>query len=218
MLLSHGLVKMQKVKLFLLVGFTLTSLSIQAKEWHFDVYLGDRKIGTHTFDLNEGMLKSKANFKVKVLFINAYQYDHSAIEQWQDDCLTGLTAHTKEDDKIYDVTGRKDANHFNVTYQEKTQHLPECTMTFAYWNPKILTQKQLLNPQNAEYLDTEIKKIGNETIDVKGHPTMTTHYKIFGFLNNKNKLKIDVWYDQQQNWVELKSITPENYEIIYKLK
>jgi len=217
-LLFRGLVKMQIVKFFLFVGFGLLSLSTQANEWHFDVYLSDRKIGTHTFDLNDGVLRSKASCKVKVLFINAYQYDHSATERWENDCLTNLTAHTKEDDKVYDVSGKKEANHFNVVYQQKTQQLPECTMTFAYWNPKILTQKQLLNPQNAEYLDTEIKKMGTETIDVKGHPTLTTHYKIFGFLNGKNKLKIDVWYDQKQNWVALKSITPENYEIIYKLK
>jgi hypothetical protein len=209
---------MQKNKLFLLITTLLLSLPIHAKEWHFDVYLGDRKIGTHTFDFDKNVLKSEANFKVKILFINAYQYQHTATEQWKSDCLASLEAHTKEDNKLFDVSGKASASHFNVTYQGKVQALPECTMTFAYWNPKILTQKKLLNPQNAEYLDTEITKIGNETIDVKGQPIMTTHYKLFGFLNEQNKLKIDLWYDQQGNWVELKSITPENYEIVYKLK
>jgi hypothetical protein len=209
---------MQKNKLFLLISFICFSLSVQAKEWHFDVYLDQQKIGTHTFYLDKNTLKSEANFKVKILFINAYQYQHSATEQWKNDCLTSLQAHTKENKEIFDVLGKANTNTFNVTYKGKAQALPECTMTFAYWNPKILTQKKLLNPQNAEYLDTEITKIGNETINVKGHPTVATHYKIFGFLNDKNKLKIDLWYDQEQNWIELKSTTPENYEIVYKLK
>jgi hypothetical protein len=214
----HGSLNMLKNKLFLLVSFIFFSLSLQAKEWHFDVYLDKQKIGTHTFDLDKNILKSEANFKVKILFINAYQYQHSATEQWKNDCLTSVQAHTKENKEIFDVSGKVSTSTFNVTYRGKTQQLPECTMTFAYWNPKILTQKKLLNPQNAEYLDTEITKIGNETINVKGHPTLTTHYKIFGFLNDTNKLKIDLWYDQEQNWVELKSTTPENYEIVYKLK
>lgn len=91
-------------------------------------------------------------------------------------------------------------------------------MTFAYWNPKILTQKKLLNPQNAEYLDTKIQNIGNETIQVRGRPTDTVHYKIMGALNGKNKLNIDLWYDQSNDWVALKSTTPEGYVIDYRIK
>jgi hypothetical protein len=91
-------------------------------------------------------------------------------------------------------------------------------MTFAYWNPAILKQSQLLNPQNAEYLDTTIKRVGEETIAVKGVDTVTTHYTIKGALDGKNKLNIDIWYNQNQDWVALKSTTPEGYNVYYKLK
>jgi hypothetical protein len=91
-------------------------------------------------------------------------------------------------------------------------------MTFAYWNPKIVEQKQLLNPQNAEYLDTVITKLGTVTIDVKGSQTETTHYKITGTLKGTKKLNIELWYNQNNEWVALKSVTPEGYNIVYKLK
>jgi hypothetical protein len=209
---------MLKNKLLIFLSFILFCAPIQAKEWDFDIYLGNKIIGTHTFNLENGMLKSDGNFKIKALFINLYQYQYTATEQWKDDCLTALQAQTKEDGNTFNVSGKADTKSFNVSFQGKTQTLSGCTMSLAYWNPMILTQKKLLNPQNAEYLDTEITKIGIETINVKGRPTMTTHYKIFGFLKERPKLKIDLWYDQQQNWVEMKSITPENYELIYKLK
>lgn len=193
--------------------------SAWAKEWAFDVYLDKQKIGTHRFVLNDqNTLKSEAKFNVKLLFINAYSYQHSAEEQWENDCLTKLKAHTVEKKQVYDVDGTKTPQAFVVKYDNKTQQLPACTMTFAYWNPKILTQSQLLNPQNAEYLTTKIDKIGAEKYVVKGQTIDTTHYKINGALDGKTKLRIDLWYDNNQDWVGLKSTTPEGYEIYYKLK
>jgi len=202
----------------LFIAMALFSLNASSQDWAFDVYLDKQKIGTHTFSLADNQLTSKANFKVKVLFINAYDYVHTAQETWQNDCLSKLTAHTVENKVVMDVDANKQGDVFEVRYNKTTQKLPECTMTFAYWNPKILTQKKLLNPQNAEYLDTKIQSLGNETIQVRGRPTEANHYKIMGALNGKNKLNIDVWYDQNNDWVALKSTTPEGYEINYKIK
>ena len=75
----------------------------------------------------------------------------------------------------------------------------------------------MLNPQNAEYLNTTVEKLANETITVKGKPTETTHYKLKGALDGKNKLNIELWYNTSNEWVALKSTTPEGYNINYKL-
>lgn len=194
------------------------SLAAQAKEWTFDVYLDKQKIGIHTFELKNNVLKSQANFKVKILFINVYEYHHTAVEQWDKDCLVKLKAYTKEDDVTYNVFAEKSDGGFGVTYNQITRYLPVCTMTFAYWNPKILQQTRLLNPQNAEYLDTKIKDLGNKIIAIQGKPTATQHYEILGSIKGKPKLNIQVWYDENHHWVSLKSTTPEGYHIYYKLK
>lgn len=92
-------------------------------------------------------------------------------------------------------------------------------MTFAYWNQKMLTQTKLLNPQNAQWLDTRIKKVGNEKLVIKGIDIETAHYKLDASLEGKQKLNIDLWYDNSNHeWVSLRSITPEGYIINYKLK
>lgn len=199
---------------------SLGSSLAHAKDWTFDVYLDKSKMGQHTFSLNEAnQLTSTAKFNVKVLFVNAYQYDHKAMEKWQGDCLSSLTAHTVENKVTTDVKGKLADGNFVADDGKNKQSLPACVMTFAYWNPKILEQTKLLNPQNAEWLDTKISKLGVETIEVQGKKIEANHYKIDGSMDGKSKLKIDLWYETGSNdWVALKSITPEGYTVNYKLR
>ncbi|MES1988125.1 MAG: DUF6134 family protein [Pseudomonadota bacterium] len=198
---------------------SLFSVEISAKEWAFDVYLDKNKIGLHTFTLNESKeLISTAKFNVKVLFINAYQYDHKAIEQWQGDCLSSLESHTLENKVETNIKAKLSRQEFAVDDGKVKQKLPACTMTFAYWNPKILQQSKLLNPQNGEWLDTKFTNLGIETIEVKNKKVEASHYKLDGSLNGKSKLKIELWYSENNEWLALKSITPEGYTINYKLR
>lgn len=202
----------------LLAGLAmLAAMPLHAQDWSFEVFLDQQKIGTHTFSLDQNQLQSRANFKVKVLFINAYRYQHQAKEQWQGNCLAQLTAHTEENKEITDVKGALQNNQFVIEKNGSTQTLPGCVMTFAYWNPEILKQTRLLNPQNAEYLDVTVTDDGVKTIEVKGQATLTHQYRLNGRYKGKEKLKITLWYDQQQQWVALESVTPEGYKIIYKL-
>ncbi|MDI1309511.1 MAG: DUF6134 family protein [Methylotenera sp.] len=210
------------LKPILISGLLMTSLvstSISAKEWAFDVYLDNSKIGQHVFKLSEtNELTSAAKFNVKVLFINAYQYDHKAVEQWQGDCLNTLESRTIENKVESNIKAKLSAQEFTVDDGKVKQNLPACTMTFAYWNPKIIKQAKLLNPQNGEWLDTKFTNLGTETIAVKNKKIEANHYKLDGSLNGKSKLKIELWYAANNEWLALKSITPEGYTINYKLR
>ena len=207
------------IQVTIVISSLFASSVVFAKDWAFDVYLDKSKIGQHTFILNDAnVMTSTAKFNVKVLFVNAYRYDHKAVEKWQGDCLESLAAHTLENKVTTDLKGKLTESNFVVEDGKSNQNLPTCSMTFAYWNPKILTQSHLLNPQNGEWLDTRITKVGSETIEVKGKNTETTHYKLDGSLAGKSKLKIELWYTANNDWVALKSITPEGYTINYKLR
>lgn len=206
------------IRYFATIVAVLNFISVaEAKEWSFDVWLDKQKIGTHSFTLNQNQLQSRANFKVKVLFINAYRYQHQADETWQGTCLSELRAHTEENKEITDVTGVQQGNQFLVDKNGKKQTLPACVMTFAYWNPDILKQQRLLNPQNGEYLDVSVMDEGKQVMMVKGQPVNVHQYRLTGRYQGKDKLKITLWYDDQQEWVALESVTPEGYKIIYKL-
>ena len=194
--------------------------TVLAKEWNFDVYLDKTRIGQHTFKLSEANeLVSQAKFNVKLLFINAYQYNHSAVEQWQDGCLKSLEASTLENDVATKVKGSVDNDRFVVDDGKEQKTLPGCAMTFAYWSQKMLQQTKLLNPQNAEWLDTRIIKTGSEMLDVKGQKVEALRYKLNASLAGKPKLNIDLWYRaDNHDWLALRSTTPEGYIINYKLR
>jgi hypothetical protein len=207
--------------LFVLLGLSLVnslgSLSANASEWPFTAYLDGKEIGQHRFAITESddaiMLTSEADFQVKILFINAYQYQHRASEVWQNDCLQKLDARTEENRDVSLVVGRQQDGSFKVEGPKGPLALPDCAMTFAYWNPKMLQQDKLLNPQTGEWLDVDIRRIGRETIEVRGQPVTAERYRL-----TASKMKIDLWYSEKQEWLALESTTPEGYLISYKLR
>ena len=224
MLLRHKLVVLSSVFSLFSTAFAHAA----GKEWDFDVYLDKNKIGQHSFKLSDsGDLLSEADFKVKVVFITAYNYHHVSKEQWKDNCLTKLDADTLENKVASQVNGQVADGKFELKAKigkdEKVQSLPECVMTFAYWNPKILTQTKLLNPQNGDYLKANFKLVGEEKIEVNGEQKSAKHYHLFANsaetnAEKKPKLNIDLWYDNNNDWLALKSMTPEGYTISYKRK
>ena len=214
---------MKKLLLLLSLTSALTPTLSYAQEWAFDVYLDKSKMGQHTFTLTEkdGVkeLVSKAKFNVKVLFVNAYSYDHTAKETWNKDCLTSIESKTTENKVKTSLNGKLDGKNFVVDVSGKDkQSLPECVSTFAYWNPKVIEQKTLLNPQNGEYQKAQFDNLGTENMMVKGKPIDTTHYRLTSAPGSKIKLDIELWYANNKDWVALKSVTPEGYNIYYKLK
>ncbi len=189
-----------------------------AQDWAFDVYLDKNKIGKHTFNLNNNIMTSRATFNVKVLFIDAYKYDHTAIEHWKNGCLTSLETKTIENKIITQVKADSATGALQLLNAKSSEVFPNCVMTFAYWNPKILEQTKLLNPQNADYLNIITEKLNDEPILVKDKLIETMHYKLIGALNGKNKLNLELWYNLKNEWVGLKSTTTEGYNITYKLR
>jgi hypothetical protein len=201
----------------LLVLGVLPSLASADRTWDFRVFLDDKEIGTHRFDLiergEERQLTSTARMAVKILFVTAYTYDHHDVEQWQGDCLSGLSSTTDDNGKKYRVDVQRRDGATVVQTLEGTQRLDRCVLTFAYWNPAMLRQTRLLNSQNGEHVEVKITDAGADTIDVRGVKTPARRYEL-----RSEKLSIDLWYSPQQQWLALESMTERGQKLIYKLK
>lgn len=127
---DHTMTKTASLKIIQIgLAFTSTLFSslTLAGEWPFTVYLDGKEIGQHRFLLNEANglreLNSQAKFNVKFLFVNAYQYQHTANERWQGDCLFSLDASTKENKEITLVKGRMEERSFLLEAEKKTETL-----------------------------------------------------------------------------------------------
>lgn len=184
--------------------------------WNFQVFLDDKPIGYHRFELRQQgelrELRSTARFNVKVLFINAYQYLHDATESWRGDCLQSLTASTDDNGKQLHVSAVAQGNEFNVSNRQHRYALSGCVMSFAYWNPVMLQQSRLLNAQTGEYDQVTIKVVGEESLQVCGTAQTAKHYRLTG-----SKLSIDLWYSPAGDWLALESTTESGRRLRYVL-
>ena len=173
-----------------------------AEEWNFDAIMKDKVIGKHTFSVNNEKIISKADFHIEFLFMDIY-YQHKSEELWSGNCLNSISSQTNDDGDEFVVNGIRESNNFYVITNNVKAPLPACIMTFAYWNPKILEQDKLMNSQNGEYLDVKTTLLKQEKITIKGKNISANRYEMIASKNGVEKLKIQLWYDQNMQWVAL---------------
>ena len=203
--------------LALLLAVSWGAAARAGQTWDFRVFLDDKEIGTHRFDLveqaGERQLTSRARMKVKVLLVTAYTYAHDDVEHWEGDCLSKLASTTDDNGEKHRVDVQRGAGATVVQTLEGTRRLGECVLTFAYWNPAMLRQSRLLNSQDGEYIDVTITDAGLDPIVVRGVKTPARRYEL-----RSQKLSIDLWYSEQQQWLALESKTERGQKLIYRLR
>ncbi len=185
------------------------------REWRFEVFLNSKPIGFHHFLLSsEGdtqQLRSEARFRVKILGLTVYKYAHQSRELWRQDCLQRIDASTDDNGKDYFVRGSNQDAQLLLQHQAGDTGLPGCVMTFAYWNPAILEQRQLLNVQTGEYLEVSIQRLGEETLQAQGRAVPAARYRI-----STGERDIELWYSADSDWLGLSSTTRGGRQLHYR--
>jgi hypothetical protein len=189
----------------------------ETQQWNFRVYLDGSEIGYHNFLLTEEdgrkRLLTEAEFNVKFLFITAYRYEHVNEETWQGDCLQEIQSQTDANGQKFEVRGATDDGALEIEAGDATREVPGCVKTFAYWNPDILDEPQLLNSQTGELLPVEIEPVATETLTVMGEQVPARRYR----LEAKN-MELDIWYSQDQSrWLALESTVKGGRKLRYEL-
>ena len=188
----------------------------EVRTWDFRVTLDDREIGRHRFTLaaresGERELRSEARFDVRVLFIDAFRYRHEAAERWQGECLRGLESRTDTNGNLESVRAQTQAGRLVVESGGRREAHDGCVMSFAYWNPRVLGARRLLNSQTGELLPVRVTRIGEETIDAGGRAVTAERHRI-----EAPKLTIDLWYAGDQ-WLALESPAAGGRRLRYRL-
>lgn len=184
--------------------------------WDFNVYLGDKKLGKHTFEVVEEdgtkRVISEAEFVYKILFVPAYRYEHRNAERWANDCLLEFEARTNDNGTKIRASGEKNGDSFEVVGASGPEELPECVMTFAYWNPAFLEQQRLLNPQSGEYLEVQVEPLPQQTLEVRGEEVPARPYRL-----TTEGLELTVWYSADDRWLGLESVADGGKVLRYVL-
>ena len=188
------------------------------REWRFDATADGIPIGTHVYVMRHGegarSVESDMRFGVRLLIVDAYRFEHHASETWRGDCLSTLDTRTDERGGVTTVSGRARPGAFDVDGADGRTSLPECVMTFAYWNPRVLRQSHLLNGQTGAWTPVTIDALGADTIDVRGRPRVANRFRL-----TTEKNRIEVWYAQDDGeWVAMRTTTREGHVLSYRLK
>ncbi len=206
------------ITLLLLVALAPSAASAgTSQEWRFRVLLDGREIGSHEFRVTERdgerHVESDARFTVKFLFIDAYTYTHRARERWQGDCLAAIEADTDDNGEALAVRGARDGEGFAVDTADGRAQLPGCVMSFAYWNPAMLRQAELLNAQTGELVAVRVEPLGEETVAARDASLAARRYAL-----HAPGLRIDVWYADGSQWVQLESRTSDGRLLRYVIQ
>ncbi|KQP35290.1 DUF6134 family protein [Pseudorhodoferax sp. Leaf274] len=199
-----------------LCALLLAALPGLAGAQEFGVTLDDQPIGTHRFTLGgtpqARTVRSEAAFAVKLLGLTVYRYRHQASEQWRGDCLAALDASTDDDGQPGKVQAQARGDVLQVTGPAGALSLPGCVMSYAYWNPAMRLQTQLLNAQTGRHEAVRIRRMDSGTVDVRGQPRSAERWRIEG-----PEQPIDVWYTPAGDWVGLDSTVRSGRQLRYRL-
>jgi hypothetical protein len=175
-----------------------------AREYRFDVYLDDRRIGEHSYEITGApgaeRVRSQADFEFKLLFVTLYRYRHLATERWQGGCLTELTSTTNDNGKKFEVeAGRAEAQLLLtrlVPDRDNREISTNCPATFAYWDLQRLDAGALLNAQTGEFTPTRLIREDDDPVD--GEPA--TRYR----LEVEGLAPLQLWYRSSDDaWLRL---------------
>ncbi|MDH4125965.1 MAG: DUF6134 family protein [Gammaproteobacteria bacterium] len=198
------------------ISVAAESRAAPANAWNFKVYLDDRMVGTHMFEVTDAgehtEVQSVADFKLKVLFVPAYSYQHTNTERWADDCLLEFNASTQVNGRQIQVSGTSSGAGFTVRKDSDRQVLPACVMSFAYWNPEFLKQERLLNPQTGELLDVVVERLGTDSLEVRGQRVPAARYRV-----SARGIDLMLWYSADDEWLGLESVAKGGRVIRYEL-
>ena len=186
------------------------------REWRFRVLLDDQEVGWHRYvvraDAGITEVESRAQFDVRVLFVNAYRYRHEARERWRGSCLEGLESRTVTNGTVEEIDAVDSGDALVVTRRAGETRLTGCVMSFAYWDPRILQADRLLNPQTGEWLPVRVEAQGTEPVSVSGRTVAATRHRL-----SAPELQIDLWYADGQ-WVGLEAATRGGRLLRYELQ
>jgi hypothetical protein len=162
---------------------------------------------------DEHRVASDAHFRVRLLVIDAYSYEHHADEVWRGDCLVALDSRTVERGRTTTVAGRLADGGFVIDGEHGRANAGACAMTFAYWNPRIFEQRALVNAQTGALTPITVRRIARARVTARGAAQEAS-----GFHIQTEKTGIEVFYAASGEWIGVRSTTHEGHVLEYRLR
>jgi hypothetical protein len=185
----------------------------------FDIIRGSDKIGTDTIDIERQngttTVKIKTDLSVKVMFIEAYRYEHSCDEIWKNGQLIAFKSQTNDNGTKHsvDVTAKPDK--LSMEADGKHVELPKTAAPASLWSKDAIQKSDAFDPETGKRMSIKVTDLGTEDVTIHGVPHQAHHYKIADTL--KGEFARDLWFDGDV-LVRTKIIGSDNSVILSDLR
>ena len=186
-----------------------------AETYRFAITRNGDQIGTHSIDLNrtgaETTVSIATDLTVKVLFVTAYRFQHTASEHWVGGRLIALNSTTDDNGTRHRVSVVMKTSGLEVEADGKAAaRLDRNIQPASLWNAEVLRRPVMLNTQDGQVVPLSVVDLGSEDLTIDARTVKAHHYTM------KSKYSQDVWYDEQQHLVRVKLLGPDGSVIMYK--
>lgn len=188
-----------------------------ARDWHFRVLLDGRPIGWHEFRIQANgpdvEVDTHARFTVTVLGLPVFRYEHSDRERWSGGCVRSIDAHTNENGEQRVVRGAMSNGALELDRGAGHTSLEGCVSTYAYWDRSVLRRNLLLNTQTGQLDPVVVATLGIDDVRRGNTTWRAEHYEL-----SSGRIRIELWYSLQGEWLGLLTHTAEGRTLRYELE
>ncbi|HXW71332.1 MAG TPA: DUF6134 family protein [Methylocella sp.] len=163
----------------------------------FDIVRGGDKIGTEAIDIEHEKdttkVKVKTDVSVKILYIEAYRYEHSCDQTWKNGQLVAFKSNTNDNGTKHTIDVKAATDKLSMDADGKHSDLPKTVLPVSLWSRDMLTQSEQFDPDTGQRRTIQVTDLGEEVLTVHGVPHHTHHYKIAD--SQENDFKRDLWFE-----------------------
>jgi hypothetical protein len=185
----------------------------------FDIVRGSDKIGTETFDIERQndtvTVKTKTTVSVKVMFIEAYRYEHSRDETWKNGQIVAFKSQTNDNGTKHSVEVTAKPDKLSMEVDGKHVELPKASAPASLWDKDVIHRLDTFDPDTGKRMSIKVTDLGTEPVTIHGVTHQAHHYKLADTL--KGDFARELWFDGDV-LVRTKIIGSDNSVILSDLR
>lgn len=165
----------------------------------FDIVRDGDKIGADQIDIDRQndatTVKTKTNISVKVMYIEAYRYEHSCNETWKNGQLIAFKSETNDNGTKHavEIAPGPTPDKLSIIVDGKHSDAPKTIAPVSFWSKDVINRPELFDPADGKRLSIKVKDLGEESLTIHGVKHQTHHYKISE--KTAGDFERDLWFD-----------------------
>jgi len=160
----------------------------------FDIQREGAQIGTNTLDVSRQgditTVKVATHILVKVLFVNAYRYEHSETSNFRGNGLVSFSSTTDDNGTSHRVDAYESAGKLLLKVDGNAAEVPRDIYPAIIFSADIGGKSLFFDPGDGKRLSAKAEDLGKEHVPIHGVQQELRHIKLSGQFDR------DLWFDR----------------------